>query len=221
MSRTKSEVRAFLDSQIGRKVVCQNNRYLDGQCVTLIKALLNFLGAPNPWKARGNGGGYASRLAADGVARRADGWLRVCSSNRLGRPYGHVWIDLRGETNYESNGARRLIVTKGTRSISLADVIVNLDAFVLEDPKPVQSLGVRIIARNGTFKAAVNRNIRWDSPTGTVGGVFTAGSTQRFTGYCDYGNFRYVTWKGGSGHQCFTAIKRLSDGKRYGSWRCY
>lgn len=78
------------------------------------------------------------------------------------------------------------------------------------------SNGLKIVPQNGTFKASVNRNIRWDSPDGQIGGTFTAGSTQNYTGYIDFGNFRYVTWKGASGHQCFTAVRRLSDNKRYG-----
>ena len=45
MARTKTEIRAFLNSQVGKSVNAKSRPY-QGQCVSLVKALLEFLGAP-------------------------------------------------------------------------------------------------------------------------------------------------------------------------------
>ncbi len=215
MARTRQEIRNFLNSLVGSKPVCKNNRNLDGQCVTLIKNLLEFLGAPNPYKARGNAKDVSNNLVANGIARRGDGWLRICSTPNLSRPYGHVWIDLRDETNYESNGRTRLTVTKGTRPIQQATLIINLDNYIAPDQAPSGNL-FDVKNEEGTFTASVNRNIRWNHPQGQIGGVLSAGRSQRYHRAVSCGNFRYVEWKGSSGHICYTAVRRLSDNKRYG-----
>lgn len=140
MARTKAEIRKFLDSQVGKRVVEKTNRDLDGQCVTLIKALLEFLGAPNPYQARGHAKDAASTYVAHGIAKNGDGWLRVVVNPNMGViggvRYGHIWLDLADETNYESNGARALVTTKGTRPYSQRQQVINLDAWIKPDPKP-------------------------------------------------------------------------------------
>lgn len=54
MVKTIGEVRSYLDSLIGTITIDKSDRSLDGQCVSLIKNLLEFLGAPNPYAARGH-----------------------------------------------------------------------------------------------------------------------------------------------------------------------
>ena len=136
MSRTKAEVRMWLDSQVGQRVNSQAGTY-NGQCVSLIKALLEFLGAPAPYKARGNAKDVGNTLLREGIATDGDGWLRVVVNPDMGVingvRYGHTWVDLRNETNYEQNGARALCTTKGTRPYSQRRQVVNLDKYIKAD----------------------------------------------------------------------------------------
>lgn len=218
MARTKQEIRNFINSKNGQQIVCPNNRSLDGQCVTFIKALLEFLGAPSPWKARGHAKDYGNSLVREGIALNHDGWLRICVNPSMGKGYGHIWIDLKDETNAESNGAKALAVTIGTRPINQAQQIITLDNYVL--PNSSNSTWPNVMPQNGTFKASVDRNLRHDSPDGPVDEEpFSAGATQKYNAYTDFGNFRYVRWTGRSGRTNYVAVKRLSDKKRYGE--CY
>lgn len=218
--KTRDEIRKYLDSQIDKKPICKNNRALDGQCVTLIKNLLDFLGEPSAWKARGNAKDYGNGLIKDGIADKdgRDDWLRVCVSSKLGGGYGHVWIDLLGETNYESNGAKRLRVSKGTRSYNQATQVVGLDKYVsINTQNENNSETAHSTEQHGTFRASVNRNIRRSpSLSGEIAGTFTAGASQKYDSYVDSDGFRWVSWIGGSGHRNYVAVRRLSDNKRYG-----
>lgn len=212
--KTKAEIRSYLDSCVGHTIECPNNRSLDGQCVTLIKALLSYLGAPSPWKARGHAKDYADSLVKEGIASTGDGWLRVCVNKSMGQPYGHVWIDLNGETNYESNGAKHLLCSKGTRPIKQAQQIVNLDKYVTDDSTDEWHR----VEQHATFYASVERNIRRSpSLSGEIVGTFTPdGVGQRYDSYVDNDGFRWVSWVGASGYRNYTAVRRLSDNKRYG-----
>lgn len=137
MARTKQEVRNFLNSQVGQRVNPKAGIY-NGQCVSLIKALLEFLGVPNPYGARGNAKDVGDTLVRQDIAEPGGGWLMVAVNRSMGRiggvTYGHVWIDLAGEANYEQNGARALHTTKNTRPLSHAQQIVNLDKYIKADP---------------------------------------------------------------------------------------
>lgn len=136
MARTKQEIRDFLNSQVGQKVNAKAGIY-NGQCVSLIKALLEFLGAPEPYKARGNAKDVGDTLLREGLAANSQGWLMVAVNRSMGViggiRYGHIWIDLAGEANFEQNGARALLTTKGTRPINQAQQLINLDRFVAPD----------------------------------------------------------------------------------------
>lgn len=141
MARTKSEVRAFLDSLVGgipQHPAPYNTgaNNLSGQCVTLIKVLMDFLGVPNPYAARGNAIDVDNTLLRQGIAQNGTGWLNIVVNRDMGFidgvHYGHVWVDLAGEANYESNGNRALHTTKNTRPISQGQQIVNLDAYITE-----------------------------------------------------------------------------------------
>lgn len=141
MARTKQEVRNWLDSQVGKKVNSKAGIY-NGQCVSLIKALMEYLGVPDPYKARGNAKDVGDTLLREGIAKNGDGWLRVVVNRDMGRidgvTYGHIWIDLANEANYEQNGAKALHTTKGTRPYSQRQQVVNLDKYIKADPKPAK-----------------------------------------------------------------------------------
>lgn len=137
MARTKQEVRDFLNSQVGKKVNAKAGIY-NGQCVSLIKALLEFLGVANPYGARGNAKDVGDTLLREGIAKNGSGWLNVVVNRSMGNiggvVYGHVWLDLSNEANYEQNGSRALLTTKNTRPISQGQQIINLDKYIKADP---------------------------------------------------------------------------------------
>lgn len=136
MARTKQEVRNFLNGLVGQKVNAKAGVY-NGQCVSLIKALLEFVGAPDPYKARGNAKDVGDTLLREGIARNGNGWLMVAVNRSMGNiggvTYGHVWIDLSGEANFEQNGAKALHTTKNTRPIQQAQQLINLDKYIKAD----------------------------------------------------------------------------------------
>lgn len=141
MSRTKQEVRDFLNSQVGQRVNAKAGVY-SGQCVSLIKALMEFLGdIPNPYGARGNAIDVGDTLLRQGIANNGTGWLNVVVNRDMGRiyengrwnNYGHIWIDVNNEFNIEQNGAKALYTTKNTRPIQQGQQIVNLDKYIRAD----------------------------------------------------------------------------------------
>lgn len=161
MARTKAEVRAFLDSKVGTIVPHPGYPDLNGQCVTLTKALMEFLGVPNPYKARGNARDAGDTMLREGIAKQGKGWLTVVVNRDMGLiggvRYGHIWVDLLNETNYESNGARALYTTKGTRPITQGQQFINLDQWISEgetvsktDLGIARILSWAILGRNGT-----------------------------------------------------------------------
>lgn len=218
MSRTKQEIRDYLNSLVGKRVVCPNNRALDGQCVTLVKALLAFLGCPSAWQARGNATAVATNYVRDGIARNGKGWLQVCVNHNYARGVGHVWIDLSGETNYESNGAKPLTVTKGTRGYNQAQQIVNLDQWVdFAEPQPASGLPAGVVPQQGTYHIKVNGlrvrstpEIRADN----VVASYDAGQqVNNYQGFIDANGYRWVVYKGKSGNWRYIARRSL-DGKQ-------
>jgi cell division protein FtsB len=136
MARTKAEVRAYLESVLGQSVDANCGEY-QGQCVSLIKGLMNFLGVPNPYAPRGNAKDAANIYLNQGIATNGDGWLRVCVNKDMGLVdgirYGHIWLDLKDEANFEQNGRTALRTTKNTRPISQALQIVNLDKWITDN----------------------------------------------------------------------------------------
>lgn len=140
MARTKQEVRDFLNSQVGQKVNAKAGVY-NGQCVSLIKALLEFLGVPNPYAARGDAISVDDTLLRQGIAQNGKGWLTIVVNRDMGYidgvHYGHIWIDLAGEANFEQNGARALYTTKNTRPIQQGQQFVNLDNYIKGDEMAV------------------------------------------------------------------------------------
>ena len=218
MSRTKAQIRAFLDGQVGKKVPDLNNRSLDGQCVAFVKSLLDFLGAPNPYKPRGNAKDVGDSYLREGIAQNGKGWLQVCVNRSMGGGYGHVWIDLSGETNYEQNGARALHVTKGTRSIQSAQQIVNLDQWVSANApaQPATGLPAGVTPQNGTYHIQVNGLRVRSTPEmrdDNIVASYDAGQqVNHYQGYVDANGYRWVVYKAKSGNWRYIARRSL-DGK--------
>lgn len=132
--RTKQEVINFLESKVGTKVPCKGNSSLDGQCVTLIKALMEFLGMPDPYKARGHAKTCVQAYLNEGIADKGIGFISIFSNKNMGNGYGHVWCNA-GEGNgvyYESNGVKPLICTKG--KTYKYDNVCNFDRYIKDNP---------------------------------------------------------------------------------------
>lgn len=222
MSKTKAEIRAFLDGKVGEKVPDLNNRRLDGQCVAFVKSLLDFLGAPNPYKPRGNAKDVGDSYLREGIAQNGKGWLQVCVNRSMGGGYGHVWIDLSGETNYEQNGARALHVTKGTRPISQAVQIVNLDKYVAKEAQS-STLPAGVVPQEGTYEIQVNGlrvrstpEIRDDN----IVASYNAGEkVNHYQGYIDANGYRWVVYKAKSGNWRYIARRSLDGKEVFG--KCY
>lgn len=136
MARTKAEIRAFLDTKVGTIVPHPGYPSLNGQCVTLTKALMEFLGVPNPYAARGDAINAGDTYIRQGLGTPGKGWLTMVVNRDMGFidgvHYGHIWVDLQGEANYESNGARALYTTKNTRPISQGQQFINFDKWVID-----------------------------------------------------------------------------------------
>lgn len=131
--RTKQEVINFLESKVGQKIPCPGNSSLDGMCVTLIKSLMEFLGVPDPYKARGHAKTVISAYLSEGIAKPGLGFISVFSNKDMGSGYGHIWCNA-GDgdgTFYESNGAKPLTVTKG-KTYSY-DAVCNFDSYIKDD----------------------------------------------------------------------------------------
>ena len=161
MARTKQEVRDFLNSLVGLMVNEKCGIY-NGQCVSLIKALFEFLGVPNPYMGRGNAKDAGDTYVRQGIAANSSGWLNVCVNRDMGVidgvNYGHIWLDLAGEMNIEQNGARALRTTKNTRPISQAQQIVNLDQYIKGDTEMIIGSGDNYYARFNRFHHQLVRN---------------------------------------------------------------
>lgn len=145
MARTKQEVRNFLNSTVGDSVNAKCGIYR-GQCVSEIKALLEFLGVPNPYAGRGNAKDVGDTLIRQNIAENGKGWLTVVVNKSMGNingiTYGHIWVDLKSEANFEQNGAKALRVTKNTRPISQGQQFVTLDKWIKKEEtivKPTKS----------------------------------------------------------------------------------
>lgn len=163
MARTKQEIRSFLDSMVGKTCVDKSDARLNGQCVCLIKNLMEFLGVPNPYAARGHAKDVGSNYIAQGIGVPGRGWLTICVNRNMGGGYGHVWCDTGGEANYESNGAIPLRTTKNTRPLAQAQQLINFDKWVTEGGSsmaekltlgPARILVVGILGRDPNYTHA-------------------------------------------------------------------
>lgn len=96
------------------------------------------MGVDNPYGARGNAKDVGDTLLRQGIAANGPGWLQVVVNRNMGVidgvRYGHIWLDLSGEENYEQNGASALTTTRGTRPLGQGQQIVNLDKYIKADP---------------------------------------------------------------------------------------
>ncbi|WP_348922311.1 hypothetical protein [Enterococcus rotai] len=133
MSKTIGEVRSFLDSLIGKVTVDKSNSGLNGQCVSLVKNLLEFVGAPNPYAARGDAKDIPNTYASQGIAKVGAGTLNIAVSRNGGGGYGHVWVKI-GSDSWQANW-NRVAVQKNAGESSITDIL-NLDQWISTNNTP-------------------------------------------------------------------------------------
>lgn len=127
MAKTIGEVRSFLDSLVGKITVDKSNSALNGQCVSLIKNLLEFLGAPNPYAARGNASDIPSTYVSQGIARSGSGTLNIAVNRYEAGGLGHVWVKIESDS-WQSNYAG-LATKKNVGEVAITDIL-NLDQWI-------------------------------------------------------------------------------------------
>ncbi|EFT93922.1 glucosaminidase domain-containing protein [Enterococcus faecalis] len=133
MTKTIEEVRNYLDSLIGTITIDKSDRSLDGQCVSLVKNLLEFLGAPNPYAARGNAKDIPSTYVPQGIAKAGSGILNIAVNRYGGSGYGHVWVKI-GSDSWQANWAGRP-VKKNVGEDPITDIL-NLDQWLTNGNTP-------------------------------------------------------------------------------------
>ena len=91
---------------------------------------MDFLGVPDPYKARGHAKTCISAYLSEGIAKPGTGFLSVFSNKNMGGGYGHIWCNAGDDdgTFYESNGVKPLTVTKG-KTYSY-DSVCNFDSYI-------------------------------------------------------------------------------------------
>ncbi len=203
-NRTKQEVRNWLNSQVGKRVRDKSDARLDGQCVALIKALFEYLGVKNPYAARGNARDAGDTYLREGIAKPGRGWLTIVVNHSMAAPWGHIWIDLKNEANFEQNGARALSTTKGTRPYSQRQQIMNLDHLLAPD-KPKR------INRSGTAKVTYphGMNVRESySPNSKIVASYKPGQTFKYDSYIDANGYRWLSYIAFSGKRRYVAQRK-------------
>lgn len=135
MTRTIREVRGFLDSLIGKITVDQSDPGLNGQCVSLIKNLLEFVGVPNSYAARGNAKDIPNTYISQGIANVGSGALNIAVNRNGGGGYGHVWVKI-GSDSWQANWAG-FPVKKNVGEDPITDIL-NLDQWIspIDTPTP-------------------------------------------------------------------------------------
>ncbi|MGC6770501.1 lysozyme, partial [Enterococcus sp. LJL51] len=127
MAKTIGEVKSFLDSLIGQITVDKSNAGLNGQCVSLIKNILEFVGAPNPYAARGNAKDIPVTYVSEGIANVGSGTLNIAVNRNGGGGYGHVWVKI-GSDSWQANWAG-FPVKKNVGEDPITDIL-NLDQWI-------------------------------------------------------------------------------------------
>lgn len=191
-----------------------------GQCVSLVQQYL-YQCYGIPYKPRGNAASFVPPefTRVRGGLQKGD-IVRYAGASWNGG-FGHIGIiDVNGKF-LDQNGTKRFAVAYRDQPFAGISAIFrpNRRCRLYDAPQAPSHIG-GAVAQNGTFSAYENRNIRrMPSLQGEVVAVFSAGAKQRYDSYIDAAGFRWVSWVGASGHRNYVAVKRLSDGKRYG--RCY
>lgn len=196
-----------------------------GQCVSLIQQYL-YLCFCVDYAPRGNAKDFVPpkfHRVTDGTIQKGD---IIRYGSNYGGGYGHIGMIVWSGNYMDQNGVRPLAIGKrstpfaGIESVWRPDNGIELGGPSGTNSWDTQGIPAGTTPENGTFLAHVNRNIR-RSPSlgGEIVATFTEGSTQKYDCKVEADGFMWVSWVGASGHRNYTAVRRLSDNKRYG--QCY
>lgn len=185
--KTKQEVIDFLESKVGTKVICVGNAKLNGECVTLIKSLMEFLGVPDPYKARGNAKDCIANYLKEGIAKPGLGTLSVYSNKDMGEGFGHIWCSIDG-TFYESNGVKPLKVTKG--KTYTYDNVCNFDSYIEGENTNIEQLKSDLEAKEKTLQDLTRQRDELDSIAKTWESKYNECNTQRIEAGSSSDGFR-------------------------------
>lgn len=196
-----------------------------GQCVSLIQQYL-YLCFGVDYAPRGNAKDYVPpkfHRVTDGSIQKGD-IIRYGAD--YGGGYGHIGMIVWSGNYMDQNGVRPLAIGKRSQPFGNIESVWRPDNGIeLGGPSgsnnwDTPDIPAGAIPENGTFLAHVNRNIR-RAPNlgGEIVETFTEGSKQKYDCKVEADGFMWVGWLGASGHRSWTAVRRLSDNKRYGS--CY
>lgn len=146
MTKTIGEVRSFLDSLVGTITVDKSDATLNGQCVSLIKNLLEFIGVSNPYAARGNAKDIPSTYVPQGIAKVGTGTLNIAVNRNGGEGYGHVWVKI-GTDSWQANWIDRP-VKKNVGEDPITDIL-NLDQWISTGGTPTTDGKATTLSTNG------------------------------------------------------------------------
>lgn len=187
MSKTKQEIITFLESKLGTKVKCVGRPSLDGECVSLIKSLMEFIGVLDPYKARGNAKDCITNYLKEGISKPGSGTLSVYSNKDMGGGYGHIWCSING-TFYESNGVKPLKVTKG-KTYSY-DNVCNFDSYIEGENTNIEQLKADITAKEKTLQDITRQRDELDKIAKTWEAKYNECNTQRIEAVSSSDGFR-------------------------------
>lgn len=196
-----------------------------GQCVSLIQQYL-YLCFGVDYAPRGNAKDFVPpkfHRVTDGTIQKGD---IIRYGANYGGGYGHIGMIVWSGNYMDQNGVQPLAIGKrstpfaGIESVWRPDNGIELGGPSGSNNWDTTGIPAGTTPENGTFLAHVNRNIR-RSPSlgGEIVATFTEGSTQKYDCKVEADGFMWVSWVGASGHRNYTAVRRLSDNKRYG--QCY
>ena len=206
-----------------------------GQCVSMIQQYL-YLCFGVDYAPRGNAKDFVPpkfHRVTDGTIQKGD---IIRYGSNYGGGYGHIGMIVWSGNYMDQNGVRPLAIGKrstpfaGIESVWRPNNGIELggpsgNGIELGRPSGNGSWDTPVIPagatpENGTFKASVVRNIR-RAPNlgGEIVDTFDVGYTQKYDCKVEADGFMWVGWNGASGHRSWTAVRRLSDNKRYGE--CY
>lgn len=196
-----------------------------GQCVSLIQQYL-YLCFGVDYAPRGNAKDFVPpkfHRVTDGSIQKGD---IIRYGANYGGGYGHIGMIVWSGNYMDQNGVRPLAIGKRSQPFENIESVWRPDNGIeLGGPSgsnnwDTTGIPAGATPENGTFLAHVNRNIR-RAPNlgGEIVATFTEGSTQKYDCKVEADGFMWVGWNGASGHRSWTAVRRLSDNKRYGS--CY
>lgn len=143
-----------------------------------------------------------------------------------GGGYGHVGIIADDGQFMDQNGVKSLAIGKRATPWPNYESVwrpndgikIYNDAPVGSNPWDTTAIPAGATPESATFTASVDRYIRRQpNLSGEIVGTFTAGASQKYDCKVAADGFMWVGWNGASGHRSWSAVRRLSDNKRYGT----